>query len=1075
MEVAVSTDAAASRFASEGPSLVITSAENLGQRIQVSSAGIVLGREGELEPLFCGDPLVSRRHARVYLADDRSVQVADLDSTNGTFVNGKAIRLTTRLADQDVLRIGSTGMRLDCSGLPADHPAAAGARQPDGGQLPQAEPPSEADRLDAFISYARRPHDREFVDWLSGELKRHGKQIWLDRSNIEPAADWRARITKGIEQANAFIFVISPDSASSRECVNELEIAVADHKRIVPVVFRPVPENSLPAALTAPNWISFGDAADRARHVEKLIEALESDLEWRDLSTRLVVRAREWLDSGKDSSFLLRGSDLRAAERWYEEKEGHKEQPTDKQYQYLAASRKGTARRQRALLSGVSLALVVAIVLSVVALLQRDAAVTNQHIAQSGQHAAESAATLNSDPEMSALLAIRGLNVHYTLRAEDALRQAVTRLQLLRTFRAGSPTAAVAISADGSEVVAGTETGAVPRWAAAAGRPLPLIQEPRAGGLGSSNFSIIGNSITSVSFSPDGTKILTSSDDTNARIWNAATGKPLKVLVASNTLNDAAFSPSGAEVVTASEDGKAVIWDAASGSPVLTLREPGGAPMLSAAFSPDGAEVVTASSDGTARIWSTISDAQLAVLNEPGGAAINDAAFSPDDAEMVTASLDGTARIWSTATGTQLMLLGAPSGSDLKSAAFSPDGAEIVTAGSGRTATIWNASDGEQLTALEEPGGGRINRAIFGPSGTEVETASSDGMVRVWDAFPRQLVKVVAEPGGAPLNDASVNHADTELVTAASDGTARVWDIATGRQLSVLREGSQGSNFAADGNAINSASFSPNGAEVLTASNDGTARIWEAATGKLLTTFDTGFPTYSAAFGPGGTYVMTATDAAEITIWNAQSGKQVADFFAGKAFLFHASYSPNGTEVATASNDGTARIWNALTGRQLAIFREPHAAPIGSAAFSPNGTEIVTVSDDGTARVWDIRTGRQLTVIAEPQGARFYTAAFNPDGTRIVTSSGAGTATVWDAFTGKQLTTLEYAQGASILSAAFNSSGSEVVTAGYDGLASVWSATPAGSLPTVVQMAMSRVESGLAPNELKADLAAIPG
>jgi WD40 repeat protein len=293
-------------------------------------------------------------------------------------------------------------------------------------------------------------------------------------------------------------------------------------------------------------------------------------------------------------------------------------------------------------------------------------------------------AALNSDPEMSALLAIRALDVRHTPRAEDALRQAVTRLQLLKTFRAGSPADAVAVSPNGSRIVGGTQAGTVPVWGVATGRRLATFREPATGGLGSSNFSLVGNSITSVSYSPDGTKILTSSDDTNARIWDPATGRLLRVLLAKNVLNSAAFSPDGTEVVTACDNGTAVLWDAASGRPVMTLRPPGGARVMSAAFSRDGTEVVTASSDGTAVIWSTITGAELTVVKEPGGAALNDAAFSPDRTEVVTASLDGTARIWSTATGAQLVLLGTPSGSDMNSANFSPDGREMVTAGSVR-------------------------------------------------------------------------------------------------------------------------------------------------------------------------------------------------------------------------------------------------------------------------------------------------------------------------------------------------------------------------------------------------------
>jgi pSer/pThr/pTyr-binding forkhead associated (FHA) protein len=121
-EAVVSTDAAAGH-GSELPSLVVISGRHQGRRIPVPSTGIVLGREGRLAPFFRDDPLVSRGHAQVYVADDRSVQVADLNSTNGTFVNGEAISSLTRLAGKDVLRIGSIGMRLDQSGAgvqPAD-------------------------------------------------------------------------------------------------------------------------------------------------------------------------------------------------------------------------------------------------------------------------------------------------------------------------------------------------------------------------------------------------------------------------------------------------------------------------------------------------------------------------------------------------------------------------------------------------------------------------------------------------------------------------------------------------------------------------------------------------------------------------------------------------------------------------------------------------------------------------------------------------------------------------------------------------------------------------------------------
>ena len=125
----MTTDAADACYESEVPSLVITSGNDSRRRIPVPSTGVVLGREGKFTSIFRDDPLVSRGHAHVYLAEDHSVQVADLNSTNGTFVNGEAIRSLTRLADRDVLRIGSIDMRLD-SPRADNQPAAETVRLP---------------------------------------------------------------------------------------------------------------------------------------------------------------------------------------------------------------------------------------------------------------------------------------------------------------------------------------------------------------------------------------------------------------------------------------------------------------------------------------------------------------------------------------------------------------------------------------------------------------------------------------------------------------------------------------------------------------------------------------------------------------------------------------------------------------------------------------------------------------------------------------------------------------------------------------------------------------------------------
>ena len=115
----------------------------------------------------------------------------------------------------------------------------------------------------------------------------------------------------------------------------------------------------------------------------------------------------------------------------------------------------------------------------------------------------------------------------------------------------------------------------------------------------------------SAQFSPDGARVVTTSEDRTARVWDAATGKQIgKPLQHEGAVKSAAFSPDGARVVTASVDNTARVWDAATGGPIGKPLQHDDA-VNSAAFSPDGARVVTASDDKTARVWDAATGAPI--------------------------------------------------------------------------------------------------------------------------------------------------------------------------------------------------------------------------------------------------------------------------------------------------------------------------------------------------------------------------------------------------------------------------------------------------------------------------------
>jgi WD40 repeat protein len=272
------------------------------------------------------------------------------------------------------------------------------------------------------------------------------------------------------------------------------------------------------------------------------------------------------------------------------------------------------------------------------------------------------------------------------------------------------------------------------------------------------------------------------------------------------------------------------------------------------------------------------------------------------------------------------------------------------------------------------------------------------------------------------------------VVTASFDKTARVWDATTGKPL--------GSALVHQG-PVENAAFSPDGTRVVTASLDQTARVWAAATGDPITRpLEHLGQVPSAAFSPDGTRVVTASFDKTACVWDAATGARLTTPLAHQDRVVGAAFSPDGTRVVTASRDKTARVWDASTGKLLTSLE--HQDPVVSAIFSPDGTRVVTASLGITARVWDATTGTPLTSPLLHQG-QVMSAVFSSDGSRVVTASLDKTARVWDAATGALLVSPLVHQDR-VWSAAFSPDGTRVVTASLDKTARVWDAATGAPL-----------------------------
>jgi hypothetical protein len=191
---------------------------------------------------------------------------------------------------------------------------------------------------DIFISYSRK--DKEFVRTLHQALSQSQRDAWVDWEDIPVTAEWWKEIEAGIEGADTFIFVISPDSVASKVCYQEIEHAARFNKRLFPIVRREgFAIEQVHEALQRHNWLFFRQEDDFNPAFETLIKAVDTDLDYVRTHTRLLVKAIEWDSAGRNDGLLLRGSGLMAAEQWLKQSEGKAPHPTEQHKNHITKSR----------------------------------------------------------------------------------------------------------------------------------------------------------------------------------------------------------------------------------------------------------------------------------------------------------------------------------------------------------------------------------------------------------------------------------------------------------------------------------------------------------------------------------------------------------------------------------------------------------------------------------------------------------------------------------------------------------------------------------------------------------------
>jgi len=622
---------------------------------------------------------------------------------------------------------------------------------------------------DVFISYARE--DRKFVQRLHDALSNDGHKAWVDWEGIPASAKWMAEVRAAIDEADCFCFVVSPDSVESPVCREEAAHAAASNKRMLPLLHRAVSDGLVPETVAAHNWIEFDEKADFDRAFATLVKALETEPEHLRTHTRLLVRAKEWDTRTRDRSYLLRGQDLIQAESWLGACQGKEPAPTQLQTAYLLDSRKAASRRQRTTIGAVAVALVLSLVLSAVAVIQRGEAQDAQTRAEEQRAAAEeqariansralairSVANLDSQLDVGMLLAVEAERLASTPESDNALHVAAQRGRLIDAILRGHTDAVwdVAFSPDGRLLASGSEDGSVIVWDAATGEP---IGEPLIGHDGPVN---------SVAFDPKGEMLASAGSDGTVVRWDPLTGEQIGEPVQAHgaPIWRLAFGPDGRVLASASADGSIGMMDPQAGEMIGALHGRDGQ-VFDAVFAPDGRTLASGGEDGDIQLWDVASGEPVGapIHAHPGGVFSLD--FSDDGRSLVSGGLDGTMSIWDPATGTRVM---GPLGSNVRMVDLSPDGRLLASGEADGTVVLWDVSTGEQIGEPLRGHSSTVNPVVFSPDGRRLASGSADSTVVLWNAPATYLLSgdvvlaVAASPDGGLL------------ATGSEGGTIALW------------------------------------------------------------------------------------------------------------------------------------------------------------------------------------------------------------------------------------------------------------------------------------------------------------
>ncbi len=923
---------------------------------------------------------------------------------------------------------------------------------------------------DLFISYSRR--DQAFVRELHAALEKSGKDLWVDWENIPLTAEWLQEIYDGIEAADAFAYVITPDSVRSEVCSLELAHAIGHNKRLVPILRRDLVEDmdkkALDPKISSHNWIYFRESDEFDKAFHSLTDALDTDLPYLKMHTRLLIKAVEWNDKERDAALVLRGNDLRSAAQWLQQSADKQPNPTELQREYIQSSQRAATARLRALTLYAVYGVVV-VLLAGFAFLQALSAEQRRQEADEQRHVAVDNAATAVAAQVTAV---------YNGDQARSLALASNAQQIL--YRDKNPELALALSLVANTSIANPPLlaqGALAQAAYFPGTRYVLDQ------------GIVD--VTRIATDAEHERVLFVNRDNALTLMDLNTRIALQTWPSPDTsdvIRSVALTADGAYAAAGFSSGQIRIYNTEDGSAFKDFIDTPSGTLWEIAFSPDSQSLVAACSDGLARVWDwrtgklSLSFSGHVDETAARGATVPSLfaiAVRPDSQAVLTIDDSlGLLMLWDIKTGKLLQMYDADSGAG-RAVAFLPDGKSALV-GYDDQVMRWIDLEKEGQDAPTKRrdfvGHGNIVWDIaVTADGQEALSSSYDNNVIHWNLANGEIMETFKGHGSVVYGVATV---DSRFVSASSDGTLRYWDLASGAQIGHLPFNSSlsgiypigdGDTMTVIGGAFNGQvqvldynlvaqrtitappklttldmSLTNDLLVTVAGGDEGHITVWKFSDGTSQKEKTIGFRIAGIAIHPDGAWIAYVGDSANVELWNWQTDEvrtiptaTAAEIGEQNPRIRSVKFSLDGTRILTSGSGGISSdtyLFDFASGTRLQAYKG-HTGTVYSVDFSPDGRYVVSSAEDDSIIVW------QIDQTEPPRSFYGHTGdvlnvRFSPNSRLLISGGLDNTIRLWDIQSGSEIQRFD--TKTFISAVAFDAQSKTVFTGDADGNLQHW-------------------------------------